>query len=353
MRCRTAPIHRTLSIAIGLFAVARFVALPTLARADDDDGFYRGKQITLVVGTTTNGSYDLYARAFALFFGKHIPGEPKIIVENMPGASGLKAADYVANSAVRDGTVIALTLNNTPTGPLLEPSGANFDAAKLSWIGSITHDRYVGYVWHTAAAQSLEDLKTKEVAMGAEAIGSAGADIAVVGKEFFGLKIKLVLGYPDSGSVKLARERGELQGTFANAVGDLKSTRPAWLEQKLVRIIVQHGLEKSPDLPGVPSLMDLAQTDSDREALRLLLARQDFSKPFFAPPGIPATRLAILRRAFDETVVDPGFLDAAKTAQLPVDGPMTGQQLADVIAQVSATPPAVVQRILDTFAHYK
>ncbi|HWG05253.1 MAG TPA: hypothetical protein VG271_09605 [Beijerinckiaceae bacterium] len=338
--------------AIFVFVAIAWTGAPPVG-ADDDDSFYRGKQITLIVGTSTAGSYDLYARALAAVYSHHIPGNPRIIVENMQGASGLKAANYMVNSATRDGSVIALALNNVPTAPLLEPTGANFDAAKLSWIGSISHDRYVGYVWHTAAAQSLDDLKTKEVAMGAEAIGSAGADIAVIGKEFFGLKIKLVLGYPDSGSIKLAIQRGELQGTFANAFGDILSTRSEWLQQNLIHIIVQHGLEKSPDLPNVPSLMDLAQTDSDREALRLLLARQDFAKPLFAPPGIPPARLEILRKAFDETMHDPDFLEAAKKAQLPVDGPMTGQQLAGVITELDATPPTVVQRIRDTFAHYK
>ena len=351
MRWNATAIYQSAFAAFALLAIGRMATPP--AHADNDDGFYRGKQITLIVGTSTAGSYDLYARALAPFYSNHIPGNPRIIIENMQGASGLKAANYMVNSAARDGTVIALALNNVPTAPLLEPSGASFDATKLSWIGSITHDRYIGYVWHNAAAQSLEDLKTKEVAMGAEAIGSAGADIAVIGKEFFGLKIKLVLGYPDSGSIKLAIQSGELQGTFANAFGDILSTRPEWLQQKLVRIIVQHGLEKSPDLANVPSLMDLARTDSDREALRLLLARQDFSKPLFAPAGIPPGRLETLRKAFDETVVDPGFLAAAKTAQLPVDGPMTGQQLAHVITELDATPAPVVHRILDTFAHYK
>ncbi|HWG05131.1 MAG TPA: tripartite tricarboxylate transporter substrate-binding protein [Beijerinckiaceae bacterium] len=344
-------IRRVAGILFMIFALVPLTM--TLARAEDDASFYRGKLITFIVGSGAGGVYDVSARVLAPFLTAHIPGNPKIVIENMPGASGLKSASYMASAAPRDGTVIALPLASVGTAQLLTPSGANFDPTKFSWVGSITRDPYIGYVWHTSPIQTLDDLKTKEVVMGADSLGSAGADVAVIAKAFLGLKIKLVLGYTDSPAVKLAMEKGEVEGTFANALADLKTQRPEWIRDGTVRIIVQHGFERSPELPNVPLLIDLARTDADRQALKLLLARQEFAKPIFAPPGIPAARLAILRRAFDESMQDPAFLKASRDARLSVDSPMSGADLAKAINDLGATPHDVVQRMLDAFANYK
>jgi tripartite-type tricarboxylate transporter receptor subunit TctC len=347
------PPRLTAAAFFGLLGGALALLAVTPANAADEADFYRGKQITFIVGSGAGGVYDVASRVLAPFLGNHIPGNPKIVIENMPGASSLKSATYMASAAARDGTVISMPLSSVATAQLLTPSGANFDPTKFSWIGSITRDPYIGYVWHTSPIQTLQDLKTKEVVMGADSLGSAGADVAVIAKAFLGLKIRLVLGYADSPAVKLAMEKGEVEGTFANAFADLKTQRPEWIRDKTVRIIVQHGLEKSPELPDVPLLIDLAQTDSDREALKLLLARQEFAKPIFAPPGIPPERLTILRRAFDESMKDPAFLKSAQDARLPVDGPMSGEDLAKEVNELGATPHEVAQRILDAFANYK
>ena len=346
-------IRRAAGALCGLFAVAFLSLGARPAQADDDASFYRGKQIRFIVGSGSGGVYDVYARILAPFLGKHIFGNPNVVVENMEGASSMKSAGYMANVAPRDGTVIALPLSSIVTAQLLTPAGATFDPTKFSWIGSVTRDPFVGYVWHTSPIQTLSDLKTKEVVMGADSLGAAGADVAVVAKTFFGLKIRLVLGYPDSPSVKLAMEKGEVEGTFANALADLKTQRPEWIRDGTVRIIVQDGLEKSSELPDVPLLIDLAQNDSDREALKLLLARQEVAKPLFAPPEVPPARLAILRKAFDDTIADPDFLAAAQKARLPVNGPMNGKDLADLVAQLGATPRSATQRLLDAFANYK
>jgi hypothetical protein len=189
--------------------------------------------------------------------------------------------------------------------------------------------------------------------MGADAVGAEGADMAILAKELFGLKIKLVLGYPDSMSVKLAMEKGEVEGTFANAWVDLKTGRSDWLRDHLIRVIVQHGLERHRDLPDVPLLIDLAKTPDDRAAVELLAIRQEYNKPFFAPPGVPSERLAILRRAFDAAVEDPAFLQAAEKAHLEVYEPMRGEDLAAKVAEVAKTSPSLVQRITQMFAKYK
>jgi tripartite-type tricarboxylate transporter receptor subunit TctC len=330
-----------------------FAAHMPTAGAVEDDGFYRGKQITFIVGSGPGGGYDVYARAFAPFLGEHIPGKPKIVVSNMVGASSLRAATYMGNTAPRDGSVIAITLSSIPTAPQLTPTGANFDPATFSWVGSMTKDPFVGYVWHTSPIKSVADAFNREVTMGADSLGSAGADMAVIAKTFFGMKLKLVLGYPDSNSVKLAMEKGEVEGTFANFYADIKSTRPEWVRNGLIRFVVQHGKTRSKDLPDVPSIFEFAKTDEHRIALNLLLARQEFAKPVFAPPGVPPARLEMLRRAFDETLKDPAFLEIAARTGIPIEEPMTGEELTAAVLEVAKTPPEVGAHVRQIFENYK
>ena len=197
-----------LSLGIVLLAGGSMKAEP--AEAADD--FYRSKQIRLIVSTGPAGAYDTYARLLAVHLGDHIPGNPTVIVENMPGASGLKTANYIYNTAPHDGTVIAGTHRSVPTAPLTSPEGVQFDVNKFSWIGNVTSDPYVGYVWNTSPVQSLEEAKTTEVITGGVSLGSAGVDMAIIGKEPFGLKLRIVTGYKASNDVKLAMERGEIDG---------------------------------------------------------------------------------------------------------------------------------------------
>ena len=215
----------------------------------------------------------------------------------------------------------------------------------MSWLGSITKDPFVAYVWHASGIKSLEDLKTIEAPFGGNAIGSASIDYAIFAKEMFGLKIKLITGYPNSVDVKLAMERGELAGTFGNGWSSLKTGEPTWLSEKKVVLLTQFGLVKHPELPNVPLFIDLAKTEDDRKALELVLARQEFARPYYAPPGIPADRLTILRRAFDKTMTDPAFLAGAEKSQAPVDGPMTGEEVEAGVNRLAATRPELVQRM--------
>lgn len=313
--------------------------------ADSAEDFYKGKQIRLIVSTDAGGAYDTYARLLTQVLKEHIPGNPTIVVQNMPGASGLKAANYINSAAPRDGTVIAGTHSSVTTAQLTSPGAATFEPNKLSWIGSATSDPYLGYVWHTARVKSLEDAKTTEVVMGGVSVGSAGVDLAIMAKEMFGLKLKIVTGYKSSNDVKLAMERGEVEGTFANAWSSIKAAEPEWLMEKKIRIIVQHGFRKHPELPEVPLIFELARNEADNQALVFMLARQEAAKPYFGPPDVPAERLAILRRAFNETVRDPRFLALANKAGVTVESPMTGDELAALVVKVSQTPDSVVQRV--------
>jgi tripartite-type tricarboxylate transporter receptor subunit TctC len=327
------------------FAIGLSLGAETALAAESAEDFYRGKQIRLIVSTDAGGAYDAYARLVAPVLKDHIPGNPTVIVQNMPGASGLKTANYMFAAAARDGTVIAGTHSSVLTAPLTSPGVAIFDANKFSWIGSVTSDPYIGYVWHTARVKTLEDTKTTEVIMGGVSVGSAGVDLAIMARDMFGLKLKIVTGYKASNDVKLAMERGEVQGTFANAWSSIRTAEPEWLRDKKIRIIVQHGFKKHPQLPDVPSIFELAENEADQQALVFMLARQEAAKPYFAPPDVPADRLAVLRRAFDATVRDPRFVALAAKTGVALDAPMTGDELAALVAKVSQTPATVVQRV--------
>jgi tripartite-type tricarboxylate transporter receptor subunit TctC len=330
-----------------LGAVLLISAAGAPAAAED---FYKGKQITLIVASGVGAAYDAYARLLIQYMPAHIPGNPTIVVQLMSGAAGLTAARHMFSVAPRDGTVFSSGVSNLPTAPLLAPDAAPYDTTKFSWIGSITKDPYIGYVWHTSAIQTLEDAKTKVATMGATGtVGSASFEMAIISNDFFGTKFRMITGYKDTNETKFAIERGELDGTFANAWSSFKISGADWLRDKKVRIITQHGFEKHPDLPDVPLFMDQAKTTADRQALELLLGRQEYSKPYFAPPEVPADRMAILRRAFDATVHDPEFLAAAEKQHLDVVGPMTGEQLAEMVKTVMATPKPVVQRVEGIF----
>jgi tripartite-type tricarboxylate transporter receptor subunit TctC len=319
----------------------------TFAAADDVSA---GKQIRLIVSSAPGGVYDVFGRLIARFLPAHLPGHPTIVVQNMPGAGGLKAANYLANSAPRDGSVIAGVHNGIPTAPFEEPAQAHFDVNKLGWIGSISEDPFVGYVWHTSPIRTFADARTSPVVLGSATVNSMGAKMAIVSNAMFGTRFRLVSGYEDASQVKLALERGEVEGTFANSWGDLKTQQPDWIRDRKVRIIIQHGYRPVPDLAEVPLIIDQASNDADRQALDLLLARQRYARPYLAPPGVPADRLTLLRRAFDATVRDPLFVQAAQAAHLEVANPMTGEELAAAIAQLASTPAAVTERLAKLFA---
>ncbi len=314
--------------------------------------FYAGKTVTIVVGGETGASYDLYARLLGQFLPKYLPGRPAVVVQDMPGANGALSAGYMANQAVADGTMIAECVSNLPTYPLLHADVAKFDAAKLAWIGSITKDIYVAYVGQAAPIRSYEDAKTTPVIMGGVLAGAASVQLAVVSNALFGTKFKIVPGYGSESKIELAIERGEVQGSFGAVYSTLKTDHADWLRDGKVKIILQHGLAKIGDLPDVPLFIDQAKTTDERQMLTFLLAPQEFNKPFFAPPGIPAERLELLRRAFEATVKDADFLAAATKANVAVLDPMRGEDVAAAVDEIAATPRPVVDRLKTIFADF-
>jgi tripartite-type tricarboxylate transporter receptor subunit TctC len=335
-----ATTGRTLTASIAALAI-----LSSAASADPIEDFYKGRSINWILSAGAGGGYASYAHAFAPFLSKHIPGNPNIVIQNMPGASGLKTANFMYTTAPRDGTVIASTHASVLTSQLTSPGAAVFESTKFSWLGSVTTDPFIGYVWHTVPIKSLDDARTREVIMGGVSVGASSIDYAILARDMFGMKFKVVTGYKASNDVKLAMERGEVEGTFANGWSSIKTAEPEWLRDHKIRIIVQHGFRKLPELPDVPLFIDLAQNEPDRQALVFMLARQEVAKPYFGPPGVPPERLAILRRAFDATVRDPKFAALAAKANVALEGPMTGDEVAALVAKVAQTPPEVIQRV--------
>ena len=314
------------------------------ARAEDDAAtFFKGKTIRIVVGSGVGSGYDITARTLARHMGQHIPGNPTVIVQNQPGAGGAIMTNMLYATGPFDGTAIGAPFNGTPTMPLLSPQSARFDARKLVYIGSTNRETQVMYVWSTVPVHTLDDVKTTEVVMGAQAPGSTQYDYPVLLDRMLGYKFKVVTGYESTPKIHLALEHGEVQGTIANW-STLKALNANWLAERKIRLIVQWGLQKLPSVGDVPSILDYVKTDADRAAIRLMVARLEYGRPFFVPPGVPADRVELLRRAFDATVKDPAFVGEATMARIDID-PLRGEEVQTLVEEVSQTPADVVTRV--------
>ena len=314
------------------------------AQAQDDiAAFYRGKQVRLVVGTAPGGGYDLFARIVARHIAAHIPGQPTVIVQNQPAAGGLVMTNQLYALGPKDGTVIGVPINGIPTAPLLQ-QGAQFDATKLIWVGSTNREPYVAFVWHTAPVQSLAELRSKDLVVGATAPGTTMADFPLVVNDVLGLKFKVVRGYEGTPQINHAIERGEIQGQGGIGWAAVKAQVPQWIAEKKINVIAQYGLKRHPDLADVPSMLELAANEPDRQALAMLFARAEYGRPYFLPPDVPAERVEALRRAFDATMKEPAFVADAARLQLDID-PMTGEEVQALVAQLARTPPAIVSRV--------
>ncbi len=334
-----------------LFALSIFLvtASPALAQQEDVAAFFKGKTLRLMVGVGVGSGYDINARLLARYMPAHIPGQPTIIVQNQPGAGSLTMTNALYNNGPFDGTVMGASFNGMPTTPLLQPGGARFDPVKLNWLGSTNRETQAMYVWHTAPAQVLADAKSKEIVMGGQAPGSTQFDYPVLANHLFGFKFKVVTGYESTPKIHLAMESGEVHGTIANW-STLKAISPTWIAEKKIRILTQWAFTKNPELNDVPLFLDLAKTDAERAALRLMLARLEYGRPFFLPPNVPAARVQALRRAFDATMKDPAYLAEADKLKIDVD-PLSGGEVAALIEQVSRTPADTVARVRAALEH--
>jgi tripartite-type tricarboxylate transporter receptor subunit TctC len=314
------------------------------AQADGLADFYKGKTVALVVGSSTGGGYDTMTRAVARFIGKHIPGNPTVVVRNMPGAGGITALNYIYNAAERDGTVLALVQNNTPLEPLFGTKQARYDATRLNWLGTPSFEVAMVLLWHTVPVNSVEDLKSRETQMGASGANSTPAFYARLLNATLGTRMKLVNGYPGQTEALLAMERGELDGYPSVFQSALTSTRPTWLPQKLAKAIVQYGPERLQEL-DVPFAPDLLTNEDDKLLMQVGFAPLALGRPLVMPPDAPADRVAAIRKALTDTFADPEFLAEGERMGLAVNAPRTGAQLQDVIARAYQSPPRIIERL--------
>jgi tripartite-type tricarboxylate transporter receptor subunit TctC len=324
-------------------ALAAVMLLCAPAKAQSVEEFYKGKVVNVVIGFSVGGGYDLYARHLARFMGKHIPGHPNVVPQNMPGAGSLKAANYIYTAAPKDGTYFGTFARTTGINPLLD-SGAKFDSREFGWLGSVTDDVSTCVTWNTSPVKTWNDFITKPVTLGGQGPSSEPDIFARLYKNVFGAPIKLVPGYPGTNEITLAMERGEVDGLCGLSWSTIKTRHAQWLKEKKISIIVQAAFKKEPEMDAsVPLVMDMTQDKEKLQILKLILAAQEMARPFAAPPGIPADRKAALTKAFDDTMKDPEYLADAKKLDIDVN-PVSGKNLDALLAELYATPKDVVKK---------
>src|SRR5258708_5036128 len=275
----------------GLLAAALLVVAAPNSRAQSVADFYKGKPVDLYIGYSVGGAYDLYARQLARHMSKYIPGNPNVMPKNMEGAGSLRLANWLYNVAPKDGTAFGIIGRGTGFDPLLGNKAAQFDATKFTWIGSANNEVSVFVAWSTSGVTKFEDLLTRELIVGGTSTSADTDQFPRIVNGVLGTKMKVVTGYPGGNEVGLAMERGEVQGRCGWSWSSVKTTHQKWVDEKKFSILVQLALDKHPDLPDVPLVIDLAKHDEQRQLLRLILARQGMGRPFLAPPNRPHDRL--------------------------------------------------------------
>jgi tripartite-type tricarboxylate transporter receptor subunit TctC len=327
---------------IALLATAALLG-PTNASAQTVDEFYRGKPITMLVGSGAGGGYDTYARVFARHMSRHIPGNPVIIAKNMPAAAGLAAASTLYTTADKDGSTIAAFTNGAAMEPLFGNAGARYDARAFNWLGSIGKLQNVCATWHQSPVKTIAAARAREVIVAAAGATSNTAIVPKALNALIGTKFKVIAGYDTGAGLTLSIERGEAEGICGLSWSTIKASRPHWIKDKLLNVIVQMGLQKLAELPDVPSALELVTDAENKEVLELILIRQEAGRPFAAPPGVPADRLAALRDAFAATLRDGEFRAEAERAQLEID-PLAASEIETLLARAYGAPKAIVQK---------
>jgi tripartite-type tricarboxylate transporter receptor subunit TctC len=314
---------------------------PALGQAQAD--FYKGKVVELYIGYSVGGGYDVYARLLARHMGRHIPGNPVIVPKNMEGAGSLRLANWLYKAAPRDGSVFGTIGRGIAFDPLLGTEGAQFKANEFGWIGSANDEVSVCVSWGKTGITRFEDFYSRTIFVGGT---GAGADTDVFPKALnaiLGTKMKLVTGYPGGNDITLAMQRGEVEARCGWSWSSIKSNHPQWVKDGTIKLLVQLSLEKHADLPDVPLIMDMVKSREQRDVLKLVFARQVMGRPFLAPPGVPAERLAALRRAFMDTMQDKAFLAEAEKIKLEIT-PVSGEAVQKLVAEIYATPPEIVKQ---------
>ena len=328
-----------------LLAAASLMAValaPSLACADPVSDFYKGRQMIMILSADAGGGYGSYANAFAPYLSAHIPGKPRIVVQYMPGAGGIRAMNYLYSAAPKDGSVIALVHSSVPFAPLYGMTQAKFDPRKINWIGSINATSGICVAWGTSNIKTWNDLFAKQFLVGSSGAGSQMETIPAMLNKLFGTKIKVISGYRGGNEVYLAMERGEVQGRCGGLISSINSTRPDWFAQKKVAVPIQIALERDPQFPDSPALIEFAKDARTKQILQLVLAPMAMDRPILAPPGVPADRVAALKAAFHAAVNDPAFLADAKKERLEVKE-VSGEKVGQLLTAAFGMPMDVVK----------
>ena len=334
-------MHKSGFIVRLLLFIAALAALAGFARAEDVAHFYKGRNVSMIIGYSVGGGYDAYARLLARYVGKHIPGEPSIVPQQMTGAGSLRAANYIFSVAPKDGSVLGTFSRSMGIGPLL--GQAEFDSRKFTWLGSMTDDDTSCVTWNSSPVKTWNDFLTKP-----SKLGGLGADAdpdiwALLYKNVFGAKVQLVSGYPGTNDVVLAMERGEVDGLCGLSWSTIKTRHAEWLTSHAANIIVQAALKKEPEIAAVPLATDLVSNPEQLKIIRLLLASQAMARPFAAPPELPADRKSALIAAFDATMRDADFLTEAQKLNFEIHS-VDAATIDGLLAEVYATPKDVLAR---------
>jgi tripartite-type tricarboxylate transporter receptor subunit TctC len=331
-----------LIILVGLLAAQGAAAAEPASVAE----FYRGKTITIVTGSDTGGGYDLNARVLGRHLGRHIPGNPNIIIQNKPGAASVIAANYVYEVAPKDGTVIAGVQRPIPFPALFVGDSAHYDVQKIQWLGSTMNELGLVVAWNTAPQQSFADVFKIPMVVGGDGVSADTEIFPRALNRILGTQFKIVSGYRGQAQIVLAMERGEVQGTGNWSWSDIQKGHPDWVRDKKIRLLLQLDLKKSPDLPDVPFIMDMARNDDERRVFELLMGMKALGRPYFVAPGVPQDRSNALRTAFMQTMEDPDFLAEAKKSLGPID-PVSGADMQNIVTRVYSLPLDVVAKARD------
>ena len=335
-------MRRLLAHAIALLSGAGLALAPSFAAAAAPEDFYKGRQMLLIMSADAGGGYGTYANALAPHLAAHIPGRPRITIQFMPGAGGLRAMNYLYSNAPKDGSVIGMVHSGVPFAPLYGMTAANFDPRKVGWIGSVGSPASMCVFWHSSNVKSWQDMLTKPNVVGSSGAGSQMETFPIMLNKLFGTQTKVISGYKGGNEVYLAMERGEVDGRCGVSVSSVNATRPDWFAQKKVSVPIHIALERSPQFPDVPALVEFAKDERTKQVLEFVLAPTLMDRPLLAPPGVPAERLAVLRAAFHAAVNDPKFLDDAKRQRIDVKE-VPGTRIDEVMANAFATPPGIVK----------
>jgi tripartite-type tricarboxylate transporter receptor subunit TctC len=332
----------TLPSAAAIAAGALCMSMPVVSAAD----FYAGKTLEMVVGSDVGGGYDTYARTIARHLGRHIPGNPMIVVKNMPGAGSGRAATYAYGMAAKDGTVVAALFPGIILSPLLDDRPeVSFDPTRFIYLGTADSGTRVCATFQSSKTRTFDDALALTTRMGATGYGASSRDYVLFMKKTTDVKFELVMGYRGSAEILLAMERGEIDGLCGYEWSSVRSNRPDWIRDRKLNVLVQVSLEFDAELSGmgVPPLWDYLKNSDDRKAVELIVAQQMFQRPFVLPPDVPAEQVATLRAAFDATMADKQFLDDAEKTRIDINA-LSGTKVQQLVQQIYAAPRNVIER---------